>query len=765
MEIGSEFFSSTKIIESPPGPSPKLLLELEPARRVFLENLLDIVLFRSPAPLPTTSRPGRFWSDVFVPTSMPWWGFGESMLWHLLFVAGLWSLSQGIALHHPALLQPNPHRSYISYYRPSPTFPVAGSRPATQHENARVKGKAAPQSRIQVAREGKPGLVVPPDLKLGQPGQPDLPGSGGALPAMPFSATARSKFNVPGAPGSAVGPPPEIHAAAGRRGGLPSVSVVAPPPDVAAISSRRGLGAPATAVVEPPPSVKGALRKFGDVNIAHAEVVAPAPRLPVHEQRAGVAVDQAGLGGSSTSIVPPPPSLERSGTLNGGRTGSMAGTGMQIVPPPPSIDEANNSTPGARVGSRSATGVEVVPPPPSIEGVGNASGRGRGSGLTDNALGVVPPAPAARNLGGTGRRSRGTSLSGSGLQVVPPPPSTEAVGGGSGGNGRGTALSGNGLDVVPPAPSGRGIGGSMGGGRGRGGALGGTGLQASGPSGSGARGSGRGSVGSPDGVPNGNGTSPAGSSQMASAGVPGAGTGTGAGAGSGAGTGTDGGGSATGNGHEDGGAGAGNGTGAATGAGTGRAGASATGGAGSGTSGGIGGSGPGSSAGSPSGSPSGSNPDAVNIGAGGRPFAADIPRARPPILDNPPGPQDLPLRVIGLAMSLPSSSYFSNYEVFIAERRVSKDETQLIKLVYESLPYQRRLSEYGLNNRVFKLRVTRDPSCDESLIQMTWPDAGQEKPGAKPATDSPELKSGHDDKLPCYRTTADAYRKALSHGR
>jgi hypothetical protein len=115
-------------------------------------------------------------------------------------------------------------------------------------------------------------------------------------------------------------------------------------------------------------------------------------------------------------------------------------------------------------------------------------------------------------------------------------------------------------------------------------------------------------------------------------------------------------------------------------------------------------------------------------------------------------------------MSLPSSSYFSNYEVFIAERRVSKDESQLIKLVYESLPYQRRLSEYGLNNRVFKLRVTRDPSCDESLIQMTWPDADQGKPGAKPATDSPELKSGHDDKLPCYRTTADAYRKALSHG-
>lgn len=113
-------------------------------------------------------------------------------------------------------------------------------------------------------------------------------------------------------------------------------------------------------------------------------------------------------------------------------------------------------------------------------------------------------------------------------------------------------------------------------------------------------------------------------------------------------------------------------------------------------------------------------------------------------------------------MALPTSSYFSNYEVFIAERRISKDETQLIKLVYVSLPYQRRLSEYGLNNRVFKLRVTRDPSCDESLMQMTWPDADQSKTGADRETDSPELSSGRNDKLPCYRTTAEDYRKAMS---
>ena len=83
----------------------------------------------------------------------------------------------------------------------------------------------------------------------------------------------------------------------------------------------------------------------------------------------------------------------------------------------------------------------------------------------------------------------------------------------------------------------------------------------------------------------------------------------------------------------------------------------------------------------------------------------------------------MPLRLIGLAMALPNSTYFSNYEVYIAERRLRKNLTELVKLVYVYLPYQRRLSDYGVDNsKVYKLLVSRDRSCDESLIQMTWPE-------------------------------------------
>jgi len=117
------------------------------------------------------------------------------------------------------------------------------------------------------------------------------------------------------------------------------------------------------------------------------------------------------------------------------------------------------------------------------------------------------------------------------------------------------------------------------------------------------------------------------------------------------------------------------------------------------------------------------------------------------------------MRILGLASTLPSTSYFSNYEVFLAERRV-KEGMQLVKLVYVFLPYQRRLWEYGMNNsKVFKLRVTRDHSCDETFAQVNGFDSDQPRSAALP----PALNSTDPNRmLACYRTTADDYRDAIS---
>jgi hypothetical protein len=140
------------------------------------------------------------------------------------------------------------------------------------------------------------------------------------------------------------------------------------------------------------------------------------------------------------------------------------------------------------------------------------------------------------------------------------------------------------------------------------------------------------------------------------------------------------------------------------------------------------------------------------------PPAADLP---PTAQAPPPGPaEEFPLRLVSLALPTQGSSFFSNYEVFIAERRLPKGRSQLIKLVYIFLPYQKRLSEYVQNNAVVHtLRVTRDGTCDESLMQLTWSDSGQDfgDNNAFPDAD-------RNSKLPCYRTTADDYQHALERG-
>ena len=128
--------------------------------------------------------------------------------------------------------------------------------------------------------------------------------------------------------------------------------------------------------------------------------------------------------------------------------------------------------------------------------------------------------------------------------------------------------------------------------------------------------------------------------------------------------------------------------------------------------------------------------------------------------------QDVQLRVISLTWAPSRSSYFSNFEVFIAEKWLNKKESEFIKLVYEFLPYQQRLSEYRFDDlKVRRLRVIRDSTCDESLMQMAWPE-GENGPGSHHSGDAlASTSADRNNALPCYRTTADDYRRAVSRSR
>ena len=495
-DVGTNSASGSSNLEA--APRLRLLLELEPAHRVFFRNLADVILFRSTPPVATMSRPGPFWHDVFVCSGVPWRWLLGSTLSHMIVIAFMLILSQWWAQREPLQHRRTFYKSYVSYYTPSPSFPALRSSASRVRALPKRKPESAHQAVLRVPPERTRKIIRPPDVKRTE-SAPNVLASNSIPLAMPLSS---NKLTLPAVPNSVVASLSDLSYATARRRGLPQGSVVAPPPEVKAVSLRRGIITPNAGVVGPPPTVNGSIRKVGDINIGQSGIVEPSPQLPMHEQHTFSGMPQATLGSLATSVVPPPASVQSPGTLAGRRVSSLSSTGPQVVPPAPSVQDTGNS--------------------------------------------------------GTG--------------------------------GRAMAMS------IPPVV-----------------------------------------------------TSPS-----------------------------------------------------------------------------------------------------------------------RPVIDNSRGPvtEEMAIRLIGLALALPSSSYFSNYEVFIAERRISKIASQLIKLVYVSLPYQRRLSEYGLNNsKVYKLRVSRDRTCDESLLQMTWPETDPH-PGSQYSTDSPGLSpNDRDGMLPCYRTTADDYRKALSRGR
>jgi hypothetical protein len=153
--------------------------------------------------------------------------------------------------------------------------------------------------------------------------------------------------------------------------------------------------------------------------------------------------------------------------------------------------------------------------------------------------------------------------------------------------------------------------------------------------------------------------------------------------------------------------------------------------------------------------------DPLPAGGGSDPSAANNA--------DPANAEELPLGLLGVVFEAPGSSFFSNFEVFVAKRRVGKDQLQLIKLVYEFLPYQKRLSEYDLNNqrqRIIKLRVVPDPSCDETLGQVVQGHADANAPASE-APKLPAALRSYDMNalLPCYRTNASDFQKAMSQTR
>jgi TonB family protein len=357
-------------------PVPKLLVALEPWHRGFLRNLKDLLWVRGKPPLQLVSRPAAFWDDVFVPSGVPWRQFLQSSAGHILVIVLLWGWSL-LWPQRPQIVEQSVfHSSDVVYY--DATEYLAPLNTGGAHARLPRKGEPAhaAQPIISVPPEADnrtQTIVAPPNVKLDHDVPlPNVVAWGRPKPTIPTATMAgtRSDLKLPVLP----------------------TSVVAPAPDVNGEISRRDVRAPQAAIIEPPREVAEGASRLSDINIGHAQVVAPAPQLPMGEQRA--AASMAPVGNSGGGVVPPPPSMQGSGGTGDGR---LIALNLHPAAPSGPVDVPGGNrrgtfaaTPEGKAGAAGTPDIPGDSPHAAASGVGGGHGSGDAAGSGSHANGIPP---------------------------------------------------------------------------------------------------------------------------------------------------------------------------------------------------------------------------------------------------------------------------------------------------------------------------------------------------------------------------------------
>jgi TonB family protein len=410
MKLTSELSEVTADRIAPSVPAPMFLVKQDPWHSVFFRNLRDFFWRRRPPALDVSSRPGAFWPDVFVSSHLPWNRFAESAFCHAAVILLVWGVGQ--LWPHPHVMDRTVfHSADVIYYSASEyLLPInTGVRQAERPQ--RGEPEYSPQPIISVPPEPdnhSQTIVTPPDAKLNHDvSLPNIVAWNGAQPAVPLAATSgtRVEMNLPAL----------------------STSVVTPPPELNAASMPRAMQGPSPAIVGPPPTVDATSdRKWGEMNIGHSAVVAPAPQLPLAEQRALDPVTQSTLAGPGRAVVPPPPSIGGGLAANGGGRIIALSIHPALLSAPVELPQGN------RRGTFAAT----------PEGKPGAAG-------TPN---LVADASSGSGIGGSGNNTKGVPP---GLYVGSSSGHASSAAGRASGNGTGTATQPSGdprlvAEAAPP---------------------------------------------------------------------------------------------------------------------------------------------------------------------------------------------------------------------------------------------------------------------------------------------------------------------------
>ena len=277
------------------------------------------------------SGDATFWPDVFVPSRMPWSSFLKSLVSHVVVLTAFLAWARWMPSQHITRQDPWTGANVILY----PLKADSAQADLLKRDLPRLDtGSAAPhlaqlgdpayarQPILSVPREPdnrEQTLVTPPDIVLPRDVRLWNMVAWTTLPSAPAPALdGLAAQRIVKAPVLAViAPPPEVEATHTHSLVLPQTAAVAPPPEFRDSASLRNQPALGTAVVPPPPQVESAARTLGTMDVGHADVIAPAPQLPVHEQRAWheAANRQAAEAQLlSAAVVPPSPSISANET-------------------------------------------------------------------------------------------------------------------------------------------------------------------------------------------------------------------------------------------------------------------------------------------------------------------------------------------------------------------------------------------------------------------------------------------------------------------
>jgi TonB family protein len=397
---------------APPAPVPRLLVELPSRPRVFFGNLRDLVFPRRLPPLELRSAPAPFWPDVFVTRPLPWARFFQSVVYHAVAFALLIGLTRFFALQPQVVATPTLDHAQVIYYQPSEYLPPLDTRTEQSEQPQKADPEFARQPIISLPPEAdnrSQTIVTPPNVKL----KHDV-----ALPNIVAWADKREQ------PRLAIPPVPLTPAAEISRI-TPQIqnSVVAPPPDLRASNATAYQGLQ-PAIVAPPPSVDTAsARPIGDLNIGRSSVIAPAPQLPVAEQRTSPG-SRSGVGGAP-QVVPPPPSVSAAGSsgASSGEPGRVIALNLH-----PAVGAPPDPPAGNRRGAFAATpeGHSGASGSPGANGGGSSKESGSGSsrkGSGDLPAGLyvgsttAKTAPVAGEPGPASANSVNPNL----IASIPPP--------------------------------------------------------------------------------------------------------------------------------------------------------------------------------------------------------------------------------------------------------------------------------------------------------------------------------------------------------